>query len=100
MNKPIYEINNTLNISQYLTKNIDNENELKVDEVSDTKDIENNIKVTESIFDLTETSFIRKNSTNPQKKEILSISQIDRLFSIEEDENANNNQSKKNKEEK
>ena len=100
MNKPIYEINNTLNISQYLTKNIDNENELKVDEVSDTKDIENNIKVTESIFDLTETSFIRKNSTNPQMKEILSISQIDRLFSIEEDENANNNQSKKNKEEK
>ena len=99
MNKPIYEINNILNISQYLTKNIDNENELKVDEISDTKDIGNNIKVTKSVFDLTETSFIRKNSTNPQMKEMLSINQIDRLFSNEEDENSNN-QSNKTKEKK
>ena len=99
MNKPIHEINNTLNISEYLTKNIDNENELKVDEVSDIKDGTNNIKVIKSVFDLTETSFIRKNSTNPQMKEILSISQIDRLFSIEEEENKNN-LSKKNKEKK
>ena len=93
MNKPIYEINNALNISQYLTKNIDNDNEIKVDEISDPKDIVNNIKVTKSVFDLTETSFIRKNSTN------LSISQIDRLFSIEEEENVNN-PSTKNKEKK
>ena len=99
MNKPIYKINNILNINQNLTKNIDNENELKVNEISDSKDIWNNIKVTKSVFDLTEASFIRKNVTNPQMKEMLSINQIDKLFSNEEDKNSNT-LSHKNKEKK
>ena len=33
-------------ITFYLTKNNDNDNELKVDEISDIEDIGNNIKVT------------------------------------------------------
>ena len=82
MNKPIHEINNSLNISQYLTKNIDNETELKVDEISETMD-GNNMKGGKDIFDLTETSFIKKNSINISTKELLTFSQIDKIFSNE-----------------
>ena len=82
MNKPIHEINNSLNISQYITKNIDNETELKVDEISETMD-GNNMKGGKDIFDLTETSFIKKNSINISTKELLTFSQIDKIFSNE-----------------
>ena len=83
MNKSIYEINNSFNISQILSK--DTENELKVDEITEPRDSgTNNIKSTNCIFDLTETSFIKKNS-----KDIMSLSQIDKFFGNEDDENSN-----------
>ena len=85
MNKPIFEINNSLNLSQFLNKNFEGENELKVDEISDIPNEANNQRGGKSIFDLTETSFIRKNSMNFQLKEILSISQDDKSFSNEDD---------------
>ena len=85
MNKSIFEINNSLNLSQFLNKNYETENELKVDEISDIPAENNNPKAGKSIFDLTETSFIKKNSMNFQLKEILSISQEDKFFSNEED---------------
>ena len=88
MNKPIYEVNNSLNISQYLNKNLENENELKVDEVLDIQGVEcinSNSQNGKSVFDLTETSFIKKNSNNAQIKEILSFSQEDKFFSEEEE---------------
>ena len=85
MNKPIFEINNSLNLSQFLNKNFEGENELKVDEISDITNEANNQRGGKSIFDLTETSFIRKNSMNFQLKEILSISQDDKSFSNEDD---------------
>ena len=85
MNKPIFEINNSLNLSQFLNKNFEGENELKVDEISDIPTETNNQRGGKSIFDLTETSFIRKNSMNFQLKEILSISQDDKSFSNEDD---------------
>ena len=85
MNKPIFEINNSLNLSQFLNKNFEWENELKVDEISDIPNEANNQRGGKSIFDLTETSFIRKNSMNFQLKEILSISQDDKSFSNEDD---------------
>ena len=84
MNKPIFEINNSLNLSQFLNKNFEGENELKVDEISDIPNEANNQRGGKSIFDLTETSFIRKNSMNFQLKEILSISQDDKSFSNED----------------
>ena len=85
MNKPIFEINNSLNLSQFLNKNFEGENELKVDEISDIPNEANNQRGGKSIFDLTETSFIRKNSMNFQLKEVLSISQDDKSFSNEDD---------------
>ena len=88
MNKPIFEVNTSLNISQYLNKNLENENDLKVDEIPDMQGVDcinSNSPNGKGVFDLTETSFIRKNSNSVQIKEILSISQIDKFFS-EEDE--------------
>ena len=85
MNKSIFEINNSLNLSQFLNKNYEGENELKVDEISDIQTEINNQKGMKNIFDLTETSFIKKNSMNFQLKEILSISQDDKSFSNEDD---------------
>ena len=85
MNKPIYEMNNSLNISQYLNKNLD-ENDLKVDEIPDVQGVDciNSING-KSFFDLTETSFIKKNSNISQIKEILSMSQVDKFFTEEEE---------------
>ena len=88
MNKPIFEVNNSLNISQYLNKNLENENDLKVDEIPDMQGVDcinSNSPNSKGVFDLTETSFIRKNSNSVHIKEILSISQEDKFFS-EEDE--------------
>ena len=82
MNKSIYEINsNSLNLSQIFNKNID-ENELKVDEISDTQTVKG---LKSSIFDLTETSFIKKHSINLSIKEILPNEQ-DEKFITNEDE--------------
>ena len=86
MNKSIYEINNSLNLSQYLNKNYENDNELKVDEVADMQSENISSKGAKNLFDLTETSYIKKNSMNLQLKEIISISQDDKFFSNEDDE--------------
>ena len=87
MNKSIYETNNnSLNLSLFFSKNFENENELKVDEISEPQVATSNSKGVKGVFDLTETSFIRKNSTNFQLKELLSISQDDKFFSNEDDE--------------
>ena len=51
-----------------------------MDEISDIPGECNIPKGGKSIFDLTETSFIKKNSMNLQLKEILSISQDDKSF--------------------
>ena len=87
MNKSIYETNNnSLNLSLFFSKNFENENELKVDEISEPQVVTSNSKGVKGVFDLTETSFIRKNSTNFQLKELLSISQDDKFFSNEDEE--------------
>ena len=87
MNKSIYETNNnSLNLSLFFSKNFENENELKVDEISEPQVATSNSKGVKGVFDLTETSFIRKNSTNFQLKELLSISQDDKFFSNEDEE--------------
>ena len=67
MNKPIYEINNSFNLSQIFNKNFEFENEIKVDEISDEQNDINNIKNSKSInniFELTEKSFLKKHSLN------------------------------------
>lgn len=73
MNKLIYEVNNSLNLSQLFNKNIENENELKVDEVSEIQG-ENNTSGTKgarNVFHLTEISFNKKFSKNlAEEKEI------------------------------
>ena len=64
MNKPIYEINNSFNLSQILNKNFDNENELKVDEVDNIPNNNINLKNSKNAFYLTEESYIKKHSLN------------------------------------
>ena len=86
MNKSIYEVNNSLNLSQFLNKNFDNENELKVDEISDTQGMSNSVKNLKSVFDLTETSFIKKHSMNLLTiKEILPNGQEDRFITNDDE---------------
>ena len=84
MNKPIYEINNSLNLSQFLNKNFD-ENELKVDEITDVQAVNPNIKSLKSLFDLTETSFIKKHSMNISIKEILPNEQEDKFITNDDE---------------
>jgi hypothetical protein len=81
MNKSIYEINNSLNLSQFLNKNFDNENEIKVDEIPDSQ-----VKNIKSVFDLTETSFMKKHSMNLLSiKEILPIGQEDKFITNDDE---------------
>ena len=72
MNKPIYEINNSFNLSQILNKNFDNENELKVDEVDNIPNNNINLKNSKNAFYLTEESYIKKHSLNLSNKDSLS----------------------------
>ena len=73
MNKPIYEMNNSFNLSQILNKNFDNENELKVDEVDNiplnNNNSGNNLKNSKNAFYLTEEAYIKKHSLNSSTKE-------------------------------
>ena len=86
MNKPIYEINNSLNLSQFLNKNFDNENELKVDEISDNQGMSTSVKNIKSVFDLTETSFMKKHSMNLLSiKEILPTEQEDKFITNDDE---------------
>ena len=87
MNKSIYEVSNSLNLSQILNKNFENESELKVDEVSDTQGLNTSIKGIKNVFDLTETSFIKKHSINLLPiKEILPNGQEEKDFLTNDDE--------------
>ena len=86
MNKSIYEINNSLNLSQILNKNFDSENDLKVDEISDTQGVSSCVKNKKNVFDLTETSFIKKHSMNNIIiKEILLIGQEDKFLTNDDE---------------
>jgi hypothetical protein len=71
MNKPIYEMSNSFNLSQILNKNFDNESELKVDEV-DNIPSNNNLKNSKNTFYLTEESYIKKHSLNISTKDSFS----------------------------
>ena len=84
MNKPIYEINNSLNLSQFLNKNFD-ENELKVDEMTDVQAVNSSIKGFKSLFDLTETSFIKKRSMNFSFKEIIPNEQEEKFITNDDE---------------
>lgn len=87
MNKSIYEPSNSLNLSQILNKNFDNENELKVDEVQDSQNLSSSVKSFKNVFDLTETSFIKKHSINLLTiKEILPNNQGEKDFITNDDE--------------
>ena len=87
MNKSIYEPSNSLNLSQILNKNFDNESELKVDEIQDTQNLNSSVKNMKNVFDLTETSFIKKHSINLLTiKEILPNSQGEKDFITNDDE--------------
>ena len=70
MNKPIYEMSNSFNLSQILNKNFENESDLKVDEV-DNMPANNNIntKNSKNAFYLTEETYIKKHSFNTSTKE-------------------------------
>ena len=83
MNKSIYEINNSLNLSQIFN----NENELKVDEIPDTPSGSTNVnaKGIKGVFDLTETSFIKKHSINLSIKEILPNEQEDKFITNDDE---------------
>ena len=83
MNKPIYEVNNSLNLSQIFN----NENELKVDEIPDTPGnyTNTNTKAIKGVFDLTETSFIKKHSINLSIKEILPNEQEDKFITNDDE---------------
>ena len=72
------EVNNSLNLSQIFN----NENELKVDEIPDTPGAytNTNAKAIKGVFDLTETSFIKKHSINLSIKEILPNEQEDKFI--------------------
>lgn len=86
MNKSIYEPSNSLNLSQILNKNFENESELKVDEIPDTN-LNSSVKGMKNVFDLTETSFIKKHSINLLTiKEILPNNQGEKDFITSEDE--------------
>ena len=102
MNKSIYEVNNSLNLSQFLNKNFDNENELKVDEISDSQGMmSNSVKNLKSVFDLTETSFIKKHSmTLLTIKEILPNGQEDRFITNDDEVEKKMIQSNEEKKEK
>ena len=71
MNKPIYEMNNSFNLSQILNKNFDNENELKVDEVDNIPNNNNgnSLKNSKNAFYLTEESYIKKHSLNSSTRD-------------------------------
>jgi hypothetical protein len=72
MNKPIYEISNSFNLSQILNKNFDNENELKVDEVDNiplNNSNNSNLKNSKNAFYLTEESYMKKISLNLSNKD-------------------------------
>ena len=72
MNKPIYEISNSFNLSQILNKNFDNENELKVDEVDNiplNNSNNSNLKNSKNAFYLTEESYMKKLSLNLSNKD-------------------------------
>ena len=87
MNKTIYEPTNSLNLSQILNKNFDNESELKVDEVPDTQNLNSSVKGMKNVFDLTENSFIKKHSINLLTiKEILPNNQGEKDFITNDDE--------------
>lgn len=87
MNKSIYEPSNSLNLSQILNKNFENESELKVDEISDTQNLNSSVKGMKNVFDLTETSFIKKHSINLLTiKEILPNNQGEKDFITNDDE--------------
>ena len=83
MNKPIYEVNNSLNLSQIFN----NENELKVDEIPDTPGnyTNTNTKAIKGVFELTETSFIKKHSINLSIKEILPNEQEDKFITNDDE---------------
>ena len=85
MNKSIYEVNNSLNLSQIFNKNFENENGLKVDEVPDINGVNTSIKGIKGVFDLTETSFMKKHSINLSIKEILLNEQEDKFISNEDE---------------
>ena len=78
--------NNSLNLSQILNKNFDSENDLKVDEISDTQGVSSCVKNKKNVFDLTETSFIKKHSMNNIIiKEILPIGQEDKFLTNDDE---------------
>ena len=87
MNKSIFEVNNSLNLSQILNKNFDNESELKVDEIPDTPGVGVNtsVKGIKGVFDLTETSFMKKHSINLSIKEILPNGQEDKFITNDDE---------------
>ena len=72
MNKPIYEISNSFNLSQIMNKNFESENEIKVDEVDNipiNNNTSNNLKNSKNAFYLTEESYIKKHSLNTSTKD-------------------------------
>ena len=88
MNKSIYDANNSLNLSQIFNKNFDNENELKVDEIPDapaSTGLSSSVKGIKGVFDLTETSFIKKHSINLSIKEILPNEEEDKFITNDDE---------------
>ena len=74
MNKPIYEISNSFNLSQILNKNFETENEIKVDEVdniplNNNNNSNNNLKNSKNAFYLTEETYIKKHSLNTSTRD-------------------------------
>ena len=73
MNKPIYEISNSFNLSQILNKNFETENEIKVDEVDNiplnNNNTNNNLKNSKNAFYLTEETYIKKHSLNTSTRD-------------------------------
>jgi hypothetical protein len=74
MNKPIYEISNSFNLSQILNKNFETENEIKVDEVdniplNNNNNSNNNLKNSKNAFYLTEETYIKKLSFNTSTRD-------------------------------
>ena len=80
MNKPIYEMNNSFNLSQILNKNFESENELKVDEVDNIPNNSNNLKNSKNAFYLTEESYIKKHGLNSSTRESNSNNENTTLF--------------------
>ena len=74
MNKPIYEISNSFNLSQILNKNFETENEIKVDEIDNiplknNNNSNNNLKNSKNAFYLTEETYIKKHSFNTSTRD-------------------------------